>query len=275
MSNGLIGQAWAVEPLLMIGKNLGREDYIKAARETINLHRYDDWLHGWKSVEIDGALANVNDTFNQQIWFCAMAKYLQAIDGENHSELGASTNDFMNHLPGFLHLTQNNYFRHAFQSSVRAIIYRFQSLLRKKKTRIDTDELEYIAIGYHSFLFYGLSLLSSLTKNHSIWAERRLQKKMIKGFQFSVKKLWNLALEENKFAYAYNPTGIEIAYCMEQFPELYKSAGIDLPGVRDWLMRQFSGHFNYENGLMDKNTLDQNILSARLYEAFRLSENKL
>jgi len=71
--NGLIGQAWVLEALILVGHQLSREKYLKVAKEVILLHPYDFINHSWSSIEIDGSTLGEHKTLNQQIWFTCMA----------------------------------------------------------------------------------------------------------------------------------------------------------------------------------------------------------
>jgi len=73
-------------------------------------------------------------------------------------------------------------------------------------------------------------------------------------------------LEGNPYGYPYNVSGIEMAYVLETF---------DLGDESDrhrWLERQFSRTYDAESNRMTRNNPDPTTLTARLYEATRVSD---
>ena len=76
-SNGLIGQAWAVEPLIYIGKHENNDNYLDLAEHILTIHPFDSKNNLFESIEIDGQPIGINYTLNQQIYFMAMILYFQ------------------------------------------------------------------------------------------------------------------------------------------------------------------------------------------------------
>jgi len=272
-SNGLIGQVWAVEPLLYVGSALCETRYLDVAREVLMLHPYDYEMHGWKTVEIDGSVQTTNKTLNQQIWFCAMVSYYEEILGHQETELHRSMMDFMEHLSNIIFITEKGSFVHEFQPlSVFTLDILRQSIERRLYRKRFPYSLDYIATGYNSFVLYGLGMLREFTGANPVWSDPHLQNLVVSGIKFSGLKLWNQPLQMNAFAYGYNPVGIELAYANTIFADFMIKSCLISPTPSEWLESQFSRHFDYDKGLMVLNTSDPTLLAARIYEAVRLPE---
>ncbi len=80
--NGLIGQAWAIEALIELGKELKKNRYLQIAEDVIMKHRFNEKHCLWHNLEIDGKNLHINRTLNQQIWFSLMAHKIFLLTGQ-------------------------------------------------------------------------------------------------------------------------------------------------------------------------------------------------
>ena len=146
---------------------------------------------------------------------------------------------------------------------------------------IDVYELakgnkDYIAersMGYFPFLASGFALAYLNNKDSEIWKDE----KMIRVIRFiltSLKKNYSSDKFPNKnpFIGQYNPIGFEIAFTFQTFSHL---GDFDQTEIKKWVEFQVRNYFNFDNGFMDKNTGDKEVLSARLYESIYLKNYDL
>lgn len=273
-SNGLIGQAWAIEALLYNGDIFGRKEFIEIADLVLNNHRYCKERHGWYEKEVGGIERGFCSTINQQIWFAVMA-----LDGGKRcSRLKSFANDFFGHLPDIIEFQAPGIIRHVVRprkSPNRSIIEKKISDLIALVKRFSLKEpakciLQERALGYQSFILYALAIAESLTKQNYLSDKPGYEDLLDTTLRSSVCNLTKVALEDNPYAWSYNPVGIELAYAIQTF-----APHIDLGerAAEYWLKQQLLGHASLDPPLLNQNTTDPVILAARLYEATRLDPN--
>ena len=258
-SNGLIGQAWAVEPLLFLGEKHPDKPYWKTADAVLSLHPYDWKQHGWRAVEINGSPLGFSRTLNQQIWFAAMA----FIAGEKNEDLRASALDFF----GFL----SNHFTFLEPGLVCHRMF-IKSLGKRVFTRLvdwkKGNDLRSLSIGYQSFILYGLAKLENKYPGRLLTIAK-IRDELRSMLEYILRKGPNDYGTNNPFAWSYNPTGIEVACFMQSLSD---QLTIDSTAYSpaDWLNAQIQRHFDWQNGLMQAGTSDPDVLAARVYEAIDL-----
>ena len=269
--NGLIGQAWMCEALLCAYEHFNEERLLSLSKEIVKLHPFNEKRGLWRSVNVDGSYSIIDATFNHQLWFAAIASY---IDDE---DIGRQVKRFMDKIPDNLGIYRQGLIIHPIMLPGK------RAKLRKLRKVYLTDRtidhlVHYKEIGYHGFNTYGFALLYQNTKEHSFWSSDSFKK--ILDFLCS-DCYWtglevyrpdtstaSIALPHNRYGYAYNPPGIEAAYTLQVF-NWYPVNGRE-QFVGNWLSRQLDKSFNWEEGLMNKNTEDPVTLSSRIYEATRL-----
>jgi hypothetical protein len=119
--------------------------------------------------------------------------------------------------------------------------------------------------GYLSFTLYGLALLHAWHPELPLWGERRLQAIVRRSIGFADRCIFRLRPGANRYAFSYNPTGIEMAFVKQRF-----SGGTRAPG--EWLAEQLRRHFDFRRGLMTRSAGDEHTLAARAYELCRLED---
>jgi hypothetical protein len=124
--------------------------------------------------------------------------------------------------------------------------------------------------GYLSFILHGLSILYSQKQDYSFWRNERL-KKIIKEavLYINERKPYGCGEDGSKYTWGYNPVGIEMAFSLQAFGK-YLSLETTEYDIKYWLGMQLENYFDFDASLMIKNTIDSNILAARLYEAVYL-----
>ena len=243
--NGLIGQAWAVEPLIFIGHTINNDRYINTALEVIEIHPYDFEKHGWVTVEIDGKKLGVHRTINQQIWFSCMALILGTfLENVNLLDRGI---DF------FSNIYQN-------------IKFLEEGLIKHDDSNKDVKNR---SLGYLTFILYGFALAYKYTKANQFWENQDLKNIIASAFKY-IELNYPYGYLEEGFRWGYNPVGLEMAFATQTFCG-YLDIANPQQLIKKYLHMQIKGYFDFEKGLMCKNTCDENILAARLYEAVRLN----
>ncbi len=275
-SNGLIGQVWAVEPLLAMGPSFANKPYWEIADRVLSLHHYDESIHGWKTVETDGTVLSVHQTLNQQIWFAVMAFWA----GEENPELRRSALDFLATLAGKFDFLEPGLLSYKISqqkiaggNSVMELERGFQFLSSFKNPIKKNRDLREQSIGYQSFVLHGLALFEDRFPGRLVEILHDLA---------SIKSCINYVLErgpssygiDNKYAWSYNPVGIEIAYFLQMFGN---SLHLDAQSLRPepWVEAQVQKHFDRNSGLMKSETNDEQVLAARIYEAINLYDYEL
>jgi hypothetical protein len=239
--NGLIGQSWAIEALVELGKELKINRYLQIAEDVIMRHHFNKKHCLWRNLEIDGNNLHINRTLNQQIWFSVMAHKIFLLTG--NEKIGSNVTSFFQNLPKHIHFN-GKYITH-FTHFLSNFIYKDA------------------AKGYLSFLLMGLSHLKD-------YKEQFISKKMFEQIINSIEYLnENLYRVDSKFSWSYNPTGFEVAFVLHK---LKPYSSIDM---NNWVSEQVKRHFNFKSNLMDLNTSDKNTLCARIYEATFLPNVKI
>lgn len=257
-SNGLIGQAWAIEALAQSFNRLKIPIYGKIAEEVFLLHPFNENLGLWRGVNVDGSHGPINLTFNQQLWFATCGAMLNKNGMGESNEIMYRVNKFLVNLPKNLDVYKNGLIGHMVHdrdrySKILRNIYQKDPLLHQRN------------IGYHSFNLYAFSLLKKEIGIHDydFWNSPEFKKTI----QYATSKSYLKELNKNIYAYSYNPIGFEVGFALEVFSEDILKKNIN---ISKWVNEQLRRHFSAKEELMIKDTADPNTLAARIYEATRL-----
>ncbi|MFH5835231.1 hypothetical protein ACHAL6_04020 [Proteiniclasticum sp. C24MP] len=268
--NGLIGQAWALEPLIIIGIEENNSTYINTAKEVIENIPYNKKMNLWETIDIDGANHGCHFTINQQIWFSAMnlllANYLE------NDNLIENSKSFYSNLPNYIQwVDDNNLIRHRviLESPVKSFV---KKILLKRSNENFNTEVRLRSKGYQTFILFGLALAYNYFPQYDFWQDPRMMKMIKKSFNYVLSKYPYGYLEaDDGFRWSYNPVGIEMSYASEAFSE-YLEIDNHHYEIEKWISLQIYGYYNFDDDLMNLNTTDSNILSSRLYEATYISD---
>jgi len=278
--NGLIGQAWAIEPLIFIGRELKRRDYLEIAEEVLLKHNYEPTLHLWYNLNIDGEVGMINPTFNQQLWFATMNLIL----GKeiNNKILILRARDFFNNLTKNLIFLEPGLIRHCLP--IYAIytnsIYKWRKFIEVKffnMPEYKSFNLEVLynrSIGYLPFNLYVLALGYSNIPNENWWKNKHLINIISRILAYVQDEKFINKSFINQYAWSYNPFGFEIAYALYIFQNLTNNIR-PLDALKSWVELQLQKHWDLSSNLMDQNSFDPKTLAARLYEVIRLPNFKL
>jgi hypothetical protein len=254
--NGLIGQAWTIEALAECAMILEMEEMIKIAAEVFFQHSYDQNNHLWRRLDIDGKLLSIDLTFNHQLWFAGAGSILYHYTKNNR--ISDLIEDFLNNLKTNLKIHRSGLIKHIitrndYKQRLKNLIF----IISPNKIRSSMMEKE---IGYQSFNLYAFALIKKY------YTKITEEDKINKAIAFTTSDEYLKNIVNNRYAFPYNPAGIENAFCYFIFnPELYQTN-------KDMLFYQFKHFFNFKTNLFDKKTEDPKTLSARIYEATRLPD---
>jgi len=268
--NGLIGQAWVIEALSKAYEITKEDKYHEIAVKVFKEHPFDEILGLWKSVDTDGEILGYDTTFNHQLWFAASGSLLK------DKEINQEIDRFMDRLEENLSVHKSGLVQHKLSPNLNLkglvkalkekrtdiINLKIEDLDRKwNNKRIPRNNLKELAVGYHSFNMYGFALLNENYSNHSFWESNKFKE----ALEAIDAEDYKSRVEENKYGYPYNPPGIENAYAIQTFDNLRSER------AETWLEKQFEKTFNFDTGLMERNSSDRETCSARIYEATRVS----
>jgi hypothetical protein len=275
--NGLIGQAWAVEPLIVIGRRADNKKYLNIAREVLALHRYSFEQHAWCTLEIDGKELGINRNLNQQVWFSTMALILGRFLDDN--SLLKKSRDFFAHVSSLIEFLDDGLIKHIFRVRgeerkwfddwrriLQALVQRFGkiSVPISVKRRVAV-----LSLGYLTFILYGFSLAYRYCNDEPFWHDSKLRMTLLTSIHYVESHFPYGYLVENGFRWHYNPVGLEMAFVLETFNVLF-DLDSSSRGITKWAQKQFEGYYDFDADLLCKNTSDPLTLAARLYEATRL-----
>lgn len=259
--NGLIGQAWTLGALFHAHRRLGWDGLETSARSVLARHAFDPRLGLWRNLGLDGRPQGANLTLNQQVWFAAVA--LQ--DPHASETLVRSVRRFLDVLPSYIRLSPSGRIEHRIDPAF--LWKRFPgaapAYVRAHLTR--KIRLEERSEGYHAFVLNGLGVLGELAHERGGLDGPALTR----AVDYARSGRHKQALEGNRFAFGYNPTGIEVALACVQFrPSWVEEA-------RAWVTEQFRQCYDFESNLMVRNSPDPPTLAARICEAVHLPDLSL
>lgn len=297
--NGVMGQAWPIETLVFAYQILNNRAYIDLANEVYSYHEFDERVGLWKRCDVDGSnVRSFDTTLNHQIWFAASSALLG-------SELGEplilnSVDKFLDNLEQNTKISEEGRFSMAinpksfFKAKYWSLALRTTqtyTVIRKallfkegywksvkylaeicfsKALKKHNKEME---IGYQAFHMYALAILYKYNPLHSFWRSETFTKTL----KYMTNQEFLIDVMENTYGIGYNPPGIEIAYSLEAFQNMYNSdKQQDIDKIITNLLRlQFQKTFNHDTSLMENVKFDNETYAARLYECARISETKL
>jgi hypothetical protein len=271
-SNGLIGQAWAVEPLLVLGEKLQNQGYLDVVDEVLSLHPYHPSRHAWMDVEINGEPLSYNLTLNQSIWFGMMCYWA----GKYNPRLKNRALNFFANLSNIAEFLEPGLLNHKltkrdFRLSFNTVGRQYNCFPRVRRTSLDKPALLELSLGYQPFLLYGLAKLEDLFHELILSNDGTMAIVDSTIGYLTQDNPANYAIQ-NKFAWSYNPVGIEMAYILQVFGPHLKLTPKPSTEPTTWLNLQFRNHFDEKKAQMQKKTDDPHTLAARLYEATRLRD---
>lgn len=273
LSNGLIGQAWAIEALATAAGKLDNPEYGTVAARTFLLHPFDPGYALWHSINVDGSWLPLNLAYNQQVWFAMAGLLLLKHEGISEDVRDRVTT-FLQYYDRHLFLNRFGLIHHAIprmgltMNPIKKGIRSFFDM----KDRVTNRYLD-ASIGYHAFNLYAFAVLFMETQtDREMFA---IRPPLMRAIAFLRTPRFAEAVADNKYGYSYNPVGFEAALTISAFRKYLGEETVLLKEIETWIGIQIGKHFSVEKGLMVKDTGDPDILAARIYELTRLPKHLL
>lgn len=254
-TNGLIGQAWVIEALLSYFEVMGDEEAFESAHSCFMAHGFDNESKLWLSMDLTGRSGRVNTTLNQQIWFAAVGSDL----GRYSPGAKLIVEAWMERFPQRISLYRDG-----------VIVHRVacEGLYDKTKAmfaNIFNAPMRELSIGYHSFNLAGLSRIRANCPDWFFWDDPVF----IKSLNVVVDSAYLKNLEANRYSWAYNVAGFEIALALHSFSDKLDFPVSDL--ISGFLSAQLERTYCSESALLGKGSVDEATLSSRIYESIPLA----
>ncbi|MCP5103491.1 MAG: hypothetical protein GY950_08940, partial [bacterium] len=207
-TNNLIGQAWAVEPLAVIGNYFSDDRFITFAAAVIKKHRFDQRYFLWYRAGGTGHREQLSRTLNQQMMFAAMALHLGKT--ANDPELTGNARSFFDHFVSFSRFIEPGLPHHKVFLPVNAAAAGFTSLKTVVKQWLQRASWKKISRGYVSFILYAAALAHYLEPGESFWRNPDLKKWLKAVLEFVLAHFpYGYREDADSFRWAYTPVAFE------------------------------------------------------------------
>lgn len=284
LSNGTIGQAWAIEGLVSAYKVTKNKKYLETARNVFLLHPFDERYKLWKVVNVDGSIRQFDMTFNHQLWFAASGAVL--LSELEDAEIKRQCESFFNALPQMLRTYSSGLVKHGVLNKV-TLIDKLRNVFDwstyKRKSLKSGKTMLYKENGYHLFNLFAFALIKQFYGDISVFKTDKFRKALDYCFSDELhNSLENESRDKdinnmpkvttdsiNIYGYSYNAPGFELPYIAEVFGK--KSSG-HIQKLNGTMENQLVNTFNIGSKNFSNNTEDQETLNARLYEFVRFLE---
>lgn len=255
--NGLIGQAWTIEALIIAAQELEMPELITLAKKVFLLHPFNENIGLWQRVGVDGTYLSFDMTFNHQLWFAAagglLAKYTAG-------EVETRVRYFMDGVIHHFNVHHSGLIRHRVAMNKFKWRQRILHLVNLPGLLRESKYLAYKEVGYHSFNLYGFALLKQQYPDHAFWGSTKFKS----ALNYAQSEAYLRDIKDNQYGYPYNPSGFEMAFALEVFFTNNRSE------QERWLSEQLRHCYDFESHMMTRGTKDPVTHAARLYEATRL-----
>jgi hypothetical protein len=284
LSNGTIGQAWAIEGLVAAYKVTKQQAYLETAREVFLLHPFDERYKLWKVVNVDGSIRQFDMTFNHQLWLAASGAIL--LSELPDAEIKCQCQMFFDALPKMLRIYKSGLIKHGVLNNVTLIdnvrnIFDWSTYTQK--SLISGKNMLYKENGYHLFNLYAFAIIKQHFGDIAVFKLDKFKQAL--SYCFSALLHDSLEKESRKldinnmpkvtsdkiniYGYSYNAPGFELPYIYSVFArQLPKYDKL----VESVIQNQVALSYSKESLSFKNNTEDSVTLDSRLYEFVRLLE---
>jgi hypothetical protein len=286
LSNGTIGQAWAIEGLVSAYKITNNKAYIETAKEVFLLHPFDERYKLWKVVNVDGSIRQFDMTFNHQLWFAASGAVILAEMPD--AEIQRQCQMFFNELPSMLRIYKNGLVKHGVLNSVTLIDKLrniFDWLTYKRKSIKSGKNMLYKENGYHLFNLYAFAIIKQYFGDIPLFKMEKFKRALHYCFSeelhnsldkesrsLDINNMPKVTTDKfNIYGYSYNAPGFELPYVYSVFKNLLPESEEHIERV---MKNQIEVTYSAEMESFSKNTEDGATLDSRLYELVRALELK-
>ena len=279
LSNGVIGQAWAIEGLVKAYEVLKDKRYFDKAIEIFNNHPFDEKNCVWYTLNVDGSIRGIDKTFNHQLWMAASG--FQILSLKDDSEVRRKCESFMRNISE-LHLIYNcGLIKHPLNiSSKKTFFLKGVRFLHRIKKMNFNQTFKYKENGYHLFNMYGLALIKKYGGSLDFFDSKMFKKEL--EYSFSNKLIKWLEEDDlskdinsmknikhphmNIYGYPYNAPAFELPLIYQQFSS---NVGDKKDLLDYYWQKQVELTYDQSKKGFFRNTEDSITLNARLYEFVR------
>lgn len=279
LSNGVIGQAWAIEGLVKAYEIFKEDKYLIKAVEVFKNHPFDFDKGVWYTLNVDGSIRGIDGTFNHQLWFAAVG--FQILSVKEDTEIKETCDRFMNRVSKLHAVYRNGLIKHPLRSrGIRALVSKALRIYKLFRNSLLKKTFKYKENGYHLFNLYGFALIKKYGGHFSFFDSKMFQQELTYALsQDLVKGLEESKIEKdihimknikypnvNIYGFPYNSPAFELPFIVDQFlkPTKENKELIDYY----WLKQMDITYDANEKGFF-KNTEDPITLNARFYEYIR------
>ncbi|WEG13391.1 hypothetical protein PU629_03210 [Pullulanibacillus sp. KACC 23026] len=262
-TNGLIGQAWAIEGLITAYKILREKAYYEKAVSIFFTQEFDEKICLWRIVEGNGNNTGLDWVYNHQLWFAAAGSLIidvmfnEKIDTRIRAFLGNYRVTFGVQPSGLIYHLINN--KNKFVNNAK---FGLKMLLTDLCLTKKYKELAYLEKGYHLFNLFGFALLYNKYKNADIFKSLKFKRSLKYGVSL-INELGENEENFNKYSYAYNSPAFEYPFISRVFHKDDELVYEKLLKIHDHIT------FSDTTLLYDRNNHDPETLTARMYELIR------
>ena len=252
-TNGLIGQAWAIEPFIAIQKYQKSKELQDIAINITKQHFFDDQRRIWKVCDESGQPTQFDYTFNHQLWFAAVSSF----NGKFDKKIDEMIIKFMDGILENLVVRANgrigqSIYINSLESHIKPLV---KKVLRKDETRY----MKLKEVGYHAFNTYAFALLRKNYPDHNFW--RSKQFKMVVEYLNSDE--YTSEIYKSKYGFAYNPPAFEVLATKLYLGDI---CNIDKKFISEIWIHQINTSWNSDENIMAEGSFDRNTHIARAYE---------
>ncbi|WP_273150249.1 hypothetical protein [Methylophaga thiooxydans] len=248
--NGVIGQAWMIEALLVAGHILNRADAVGHAWQLASTYSFSSSAKAWVKIDPANGKQRVDYTLNHQLWYAAAIAML------NDASVNKQIMEFLDALnAGAMRIRGSGVIKHllytsTFKGLMLRLRYRFSEL--KSWDAVITKE-----VGYHLYNLHPLARLKCHFPEHAIFQSPLMKSALDTAFSDDFVSL----LQNNKYAYPYNSPAFEYPLITSVFQ--YHADNCE----KTW-HTQVLETFDEEVRSFSRNCPDPMTLNARVYEWF-------
>ena len=277
-TNGLIGQAWAIEGLIYAYNLIKDYSYIECAKEIFDSQLFDYNSGQWLQIDSKGNNCGIDIAFNHQLWFAAIGYQLNSIihDDKIQKELDiyedkiadnfcVYRNGMIKHL-GYL---KNNT---PTINKIKKLIKRLYPVFLTKK---NPDSLSVVSFesAYQLFNLYGFAIIKQYKPNFKIFNTKKFKKALKYGLDIKkLNNIFNVSPKNGettcKYAYSYNSPAFEYGFVAKVFD----SDNYDVKKIEYIFNIGLDLCYSKDKKSFNRNTNDPKTLTARVYELIRLLE---
>ncbi|MCC9651539.1 hypothetical protein [Vibrio sp. MA64] len=257
--NGLIGQMWVVEALLLSDYFLGCNKSAPVAKRILEQHTFCNKDRLWFESSYEKASKIPNNTLNQQIWVAGMWGLYSFVSGDAMNE---NVNKFVDGLLSSDNLKDGFFPLEAYQFGIvnkfRRAIFKIKNKLTNGLKRKDKKQILDKEVGYHSFCLVGLGYLAL-----GGFRFNKEQKEIIKRKVDEIDDKYESLVISSPYGSKYNVCGIEVCFFKSILPDVFQEKSSEV-GER-LFKNDVSMMFEYKNDGYDHETH-----TARYYELTRM-----